>query len=98
MESDPESDLLPVLGMRAWRSSGREIQIPPLWSGELPQRIDEMSRDLPKERPVAVICGSGYRSSVSASLLRRHGYRQVRNVLRGMEGWKKAGFEMTPPD
>lgn len=66
--------------------------------GELPQRIDWLPKVLPKERPMAVICGSGYRSSVSASLLRRHGYRKVHNVLGGMSGWKNAGFETTSPN
>lgn len=44
---------------------------------------------------MAVVCGSGYRSSVSASLLRRLGYRRSYNVLGGMAGWKNAGFETT---
>jgi hydroxyacylglutathione hydrolase len=56
--------------------------------GELPSRIEEV----PKDRPVATICGSGYRSSVSASLLLQHGHRDVTNVLGGMSAWKAAGF------
>jgi hydroxyacylglutathione hydrolase len=56
--------------------------------GELPSRIEEV----PKDGPVATICGSGYRSSVSASLLLQHGHREVTNVLGGMSAWKAAGF------
>ncbi|HUE82815.1 MAG TPA: MBL fold metallo-hydrolase [Pyrinomonadaceae bacterium] len=55
---------------------------------ELPQRIDEV----PKDVPVAVICGSGYRSSVSASLLAHHSYQNIANVLGGMSAWKRAGL------
>lgn len=55
---------------------------------ELPQRIDEV----PKDVPVAVICGSGYRSSVSASLLAHHSYQNIANVLGGMSAWKCAGL------
>jgi hydroxyacylglutathione hydrolase len=51
-------------------------------------RIDGMQKD----RPVAAICGSGYRSSVSVSLLQRHGFRHVVNVLGGMSAWNKAGL------
>jgi hydroxyacylglutathione hydrolase len=51
---------------------------------ELPARIGEVPRD----RPVATICGSGYRSSVAASLLQAHGYREVHNVLGGMTAWR----------
>jgi hydroxyacylglutathione hydrolase len=114
-------------GMKAWRTSGREIEILPQWTvrdlrreiardrdlmvldvrqpaewskghipgachisgGELPDRVAEIDQ----EKRVAVICGSGYRSSVSASLLKRQGHDRVYNVLGGMTGWKSAGFE-----
>lgn len=46
----------------------------------LPQRLAE----LPRERPLAVICGSGYRSSIAASLLRNAGFNRVQNVMGGM--------------
>jgi len=55
---------------------------------ELPERIDEV----PKDKPVAVICGSGYRSSVASSLLAKKGYKDLFNVLGGMSAWKRAGF------
>jgi hydroxyacylglutathione hydrolase len=47
---------------------------------------------VPKDRPIATICGSGYRSSVSASLLLKHGHPDVTNVLGGMSAWKAAGL------
>lgn len=52
--------------------------------GELPEQLDEV----PKDRPVAVYCGSGYRSSVAASLLRRTGHRHVYNVIGGFTAWE----------
>jgi hydroxyacylglutathione hydrolase len=55
---------------------------------ELPQRVGEV----PKDRQVAVICGSGYRSSVSSSLLAHHGHERIANVLGGMSAWKRAGL------
>ncbi len=51
---------------------------------ELPGRID----DVPKDQPIAVYCGSGYRSSVAASLLRRTGHRNVYNVIGGFTAWE----------
>jgi len=57
--------------------------------GEVPDRLDE----IPRGRQVAVICGSGYRSSVIASLLQRCGHENVVNVLGGMTGWESAGLE-----
>jgi hydroxyacylglutathione hydrolase len=56
---------------------------------ELPSRFDEV----PKDQPVALICGSGYRSSVAASLLMQKGFTNIANVLGGMSAWTRAGFE-----
>jgi hydroxyacylglutathione hydrolase len=58
---------------------------------ELPDRLDEVSDD----RPVAVICSSGYRSSVAASLLARDRKTSVLNVLGGMTAWTQAGYPTT---
>jgi len=46
----------------------------------VPNRIPE----LPKDEPLAVICGSGYRSSIAASFLQSRGFRRVQNVMGGM--------------
>jgi hydroxyacylglutathione hydrolase len=55
---------------------------------QLIERVDEIRPD----RRVAVICSSGYRSSVAASVLARRGQREVVNVLGGMTAWRRAGF------
>lgn len=44
---------------------------------------------LPRDRPVAVICGSGYRSSIASSLLRANGYERVANVTGGMAAYEE---------
>ena len=44
--------------------------------------------EVPQEQ-VTVICGSGYRSSLAASLLRRAGRKRVRNVVGGMGAWQR---------
>lgn len=71
-----------------WRS-GHIQGATHITGGELPERF----REVPRETPVAVICGSGYRSSVGASLLKHKGYKDVVNVLGGMTAWQYAGFE-----
>ena len=48
--------------------------------------------ELDAERPTAVICQSGYRSSAGASLLQRLGFRQVFNVVGGTSAWIGAGY------
>ncbi len=42
------------------------------------------------DRRTAVICGSGYRSSVVASIFQAQGYRNLVNVDGGMSAWKDA--------
>lgn len=54
--------------------------------GFVVERLDE----IPDGRPVAVMCDSGYRSTVAASVLRRHGFDDVRNVPGGMTAWEGA--------
>lgn len=59
---------------------------------ELPERVGEV----PDGGPVAVVCGSGFRSSVAASLLRRERPElQVANVTGGMSAWKRLGLPTT---
>ena len=47
---------------------------------------------LPDGSPLAIICGSGYRSSVVASTLQTRGCANVVNVAGGMEAWERAGL------
>ena len=45
------------------------------------------------QRPIAVICSSGQRSGVAASLLRRHGAQHVLHVVDGGVGtWARRGW------
>ena len=57
--------------------------------------IPERFGEVPTERPVLTVCGSGYRSTVIASYLQREGYENVTNLLGGMTAWKQAGLPTT---
>lgn len=59
----------------------------PFWA--LPQRLDE----LPRDRPIAVVCEGGLRSSLGASLLERAGFRDLYNVAGGMAAWRQAQYQ-----
>lgn len=77
-----------------------DVRTPAEWSGShiasahhmelsaLPKVIDT----IPRKGSVAVICGSGVRASIGASLLRRSGFSDVCNVKGGMNAWIAAGF------
>ncbi len=54
----------------------------------LPRRMDEVDR----REPLAVICASGYRSSIAASMLMREGFTKLINVVGGTSGWMRAGY------
>jgi hydroxyacylglutathione hydrolase len=58
---------------------------------ELVERADEVADD----KPIAVVCGSGYRSSIMASVLANRGRKQVSNIAGGMSAWRAAGFPIT---
>ena len=57
-------------------------------AGELVDRLDQ----LPRDRGIATICASGYRSSVAASLLRAAGFNQVSWVPGGVPTWEAKGY------
>jgi hydroxyacylglutathione hydrolase len=55
--------------------------------------LHEVPEGIDLERPVAVICASGQRAAVGASLLQRHGAREVWHVVDGGVGtWRRSGF------
>lgn len=52
-------------------------------------RLQRRLGELPKEEPLAIICGGGYRSSIAASLLQAHGFHHPQNVMGGMSAYRK---------
>src|SRR3954447_23369724 len=88
-ERRDEVQILDVREQREWD----EVHIP--GSIHLPYHdIDGIPDELDPERPVAVICASGRRSVVAASLLQRHGRADVIHVVEGGVGtWAKNGYE-----
>jgi rhodanese-related sulfurtransferase len=55
--------------------------------------IDGVPDGIDPERPVAVVCASGQRSAVAASLLKRHGATDVIHVVDGgVPLWERSGW------
>jgi len=48
--------------------------------------------EIPADRPVLLHCAGGYRSSIAASLLQRHGFTQVSELAGGIAAWETAGL------
>ncbi|MFA7191301.1 MAG: rhodanese-like domain-containing protein [Dehalococcoidales bacterium] len=49
------------------------------------------NKELNPEKPVYLICSTGNRSSLAASILKRNGFHEVYNVAGGMTGYSAAG-------
>jgi hydroxyacylglutathione hydrolase len=56
--------------------------------GELPDRLPALRND----QEIVTVCGTGYRSSIAASLLARSGFGHVSNMDGGMTAWTCAGL------
>jgi hydroxyacylglutathione hydrolase len=82
-EKLPQSPfVLDVRNQSEW-NSGHIAGAAHIPGGELPKREHEAPRDT----PIHVICGSGYRSSIATSVLARAGLRNIINVVGGMGAW-----------
>jgi hydroxyacylglutathione hydrolase len=83
-------DLLDVRQPAEW-AAGHVEGATFVTGAEVPGRLDDVPRN---GRPVAVMCGSGYRSSVSASLVNARTGLEVVNVLGGMGAWRAADLPL----
>lgn len=57
--------------------------------------LEEKLAQVPRDKPVAVICNVGHRAGLGASILLRAGYPQVYNVLGSVKAWVAAGYPVT---
>jgi hydroxyacylglutathione hydrolase len=55
-------------------------------------RLRETGGAIDRSRPAAVLCQSGYRSAIAASILQAEGMRGVIDVAGGFEAWKTRGL------
>jgi len=81
-----------------------DVRRPGEWKGghiaeasHLPlHELEAQSGKLDKRSPVAIICASGFRSSIATSLLERAGFPRVTNVVGGMNAWHAASLPTSP--
>lgn len=52
------------------------------------------AEQLDRAMPVAVICASGYRSTIATSILEQLGFAEVYNVVGGTAAWRAAGLPL----
>jgi rhodanese-related sulfurtransferase len=51
--------------------------------------------ELPRDRPLLVVCAAGSRSASATAYLLQRGWTDVRNVTGGMIAWRAAGLPIT---
>jgi len=87
MTQGPAMTLLDVRAQKEFMTGHLEgaINIP---VADLRKRYQELNPEL----PLVVICNSGHRSSLGASLLKMRGFKDVSNLAGGMMGYNAAGF------
>ena len=95
-----EFETATIEDMGRWILSGEEITVVDArddheWgSGHVPGAVHmyvpdvpHHARDLPKDAPVAVHCGVGYRAGIAASLLEQAGLTKIIHVNAPYEDW-----------
>ncbi|MFN2490485.1 MAG: rhodanese-like domain-containing protein [Actinomycetota bacterium] len=87
-----EVDVLDVRQPTEW-AAGHIEGATFITGAELPSRLD----DLPEGKPLVLVCGSGYRSTVMASLLRSRGRLDATNLVGGMSAWRSLGAPVASP-
>lgn len=104
-ESIPELSVHQLKGLMA--EGGSDLQVldvrsPAEWSqGHIPGALHLYAPYLPnhlhsfdRTKPTVTYCGSGYRASIAASVLKRGGFMDVYNVPGSMKAWKAAGYPL----
>jgi hydroxyacylglutathione hydrolase len=94
-----------VHDLAAWLEEGRDVAVidvrePTEWDdGHIPGALhlpmfEAVARraEVPDDRPKAVLCAGGLRSSAVIGALQRHGLGGFHNVTGGMSAWVKAGY------
>ena len=94
-----------------WESDRDSVQVLDVreraeWEdGHIPGSVHEPYHDISHvpegidlDQPVAVVCGSGQRAAVGASLLQRYGAREVIHVVAGgVPLWQRRGWPVNSP-
>jgi len=107
VESVPQ---ITVHDLAEWLEEGRDLAVidvrePFEWLDghiegaiHLPMMESVARRDLvPPDRPKAVLCAGGLRSSTVISALKRHGIQHWYNVTGGMTAWAKSSYPVARP-
>jgi hydroxyacylglutathione hydrolase len=94
LRAEPDLQILDVRDPGEWESGHIGGSVLKTWHD-----ITDVPDGLDPDRPIAVICGSGQRAAVAASLIQRHGARKVIHVVEGgVPKLRELGMTLQPAD
>jgi hydroxyacylglutathione hydrolase len=85
-----EVALLDVREPSEWKDEGYIEGAERIFFADLPEKIEMV----PKDKPLAVTCSVGNRSSIAASILEKKGFKNISIVLGGTTAWTKLEYPM----
>lgn len=78
--------------------SAMNLSLPRILIGMIPMFrrwvLPQWFQDLPKDKPIAVICLTAHRSPFAAKQLAKAGFTKVFNITGGMMEWRQLGLEI----
>jgi len=78
--------------------SAINLSLPRILIGMIPMFrrwvLPQWFQDLPKDKPIAVICLTAHRSPIAAKQLAKAGFTKVFNITGGMVEWRQLGLEI----
>ncbi len=84
LNREPATFVVDVRSDKEW-ASGHIKDATHIMLGDLPGKLNQ----LPSDRSLVAVCGSGYRSSIASSILARHGFSDVSSMDGGMSAWNQ---------
>ncbi|HQL58859.1 MAG TPA: MBL fold metallo-hydrolase [Methanoculleus sp.] len=88
--NDPSIYILDVRKITHREESGHIRGSHHIYVGNLEERIKE----IPEDKEIVVHCDAGFKGSLAASILKKHGFRHVANLLGGTIGWEAANYPL----
>lgn len=92
IDESPDARGLALIDVRDDSEFENEGHIPGashLYVGYVERELERLQPAFDKDQVYVVTCGVGHRASLAASMLLRRGARDVRNLLGGMDAWKR---------
>ncbi len=83
------SQILDVRSDKEW-NDGHIDSATHIMLGQLARKLDTIST----HRPIITVCGSGYRSSIAASILAKNGLQDVSSMDGGITAWRRQNLPL----